>query len=176
MSKEIELLQKYRQSIPVNVEALAENLGLAVYSDADLSEGISGLIQRDDDGYAIKVSSNEHVYRRRFTMAHELGHYLLHKSILDEAGGTNDNRLYRNDINGRAYNSQIEDIHERQANSFAANLLMPEDAVRQAWEEESQASPRPDGLPSLTALHRRFQVSPSAMKWRLKNLGLGHAG
>ena len=146
---------------------------MAVYSDAELSDGISGLIQRDRDGYAIKVSGAEHEYRRRFTMAHELGHYLLHRSILDEEGGTNDNRLYRNDINGRAYNSQIEDIHERQANSFAANLLMPEEAVRRVWLEEARKCQ--GGVPTLTALHRRFRVSPSAMKWRLKNLGLDYA-
>lgn len=159
----------------MNVEALAENLGLSVFSDADLHEGISGLIQRDGDGYAIKVSADEHIYRRRFTMAHELGHYLLHKSILDEAGGTNDNTLYRNDINGRAYNSHIQDIHERQANSFAANLLMPEEKVREVWMEEAERTSHPEGLPWLTDLYRRFHVSPSAMRWRLKNLKLKFA-
>lgn len=156
----------------MNVEALAENLGISVFSDSDLHGGISGLIQRDGDGYAIKVSRSEHPYRRRFTMAHELGHYLLHKSLLDKAGGTNDNAMYRNDINGRAYNGEIEDIHEAQANSFAANLLMPEEKVREFWIEESERSAHPEGLPSLTAMHRHFHVSPSAMRWRLKNLRL----
>lgn len=154
------------------MEALAENLGLTVSSDAGLNEGISGLIQREGDGYAIKVAGSEHVYRQRFTMAHEIGHFLLHRSLLDAEGGTNDNTMYRNDINGRAYNSQIEDIHERQANSFAANLLMPEQAVRAAWLEESEKSNHPEGWVTLTAMHRRFQVSPSAMRWRLKNLRL----
>ena len=176
MADDIKLLQKYRRQIPVPVETLAHNLGLGLETEADLSEGISGLIQREGDGYVIKAARGEHEYRRRFTIAHEIGHYMLHKSLLDEAGGTNDNTMYRNDINGRAYNSHINDFHERQANSFAANLLMPEEEVRRVWSEKSQQSSHPEELPTLTEMHRHFRVSPSAMRWRLKNLELAHLG
>lgn len=179
MNKPIEpLLRAFKaeamEGQPVRVEALIRAAGLDVEPAADLEESISGNIQRQRDGsYVIRANWREHDYRRRFTMAHELGHYILHRSILDEMGGTNDSTMYRTDIKAPVYNSHIGKLHEQQANSFAANLLMPEDAVRAAWEEEAENSPYPNGLPHLQAMYRRFHVSPSSMKWRLKNLGLG---
>ena len=51
---------------------------------------------------------------------------------------------------------------EREANVFAAELLMPEEAVQDAWLELADAN----------RLAVRFDVSPSAMRWRLYSFGL----
>lgn len=162
------LLQEYRETAPVDVENLILNSGLALEADAALDDGISGHIMRDKDGkYTIRASAREHEYRRRFTMAHELGHFVLHKSLLDKAGGVNDSTLYRADKNAPVYNSEINEIHERQANSFAANLLMPDNLVRETYN-----TTRHSGFTWFKDLYQKFQVSPSAMRWRLKNLGL----
>jgi Zn-dependent peptidase ImmA (M78 family) len=167
------LLREYKAETPVRVETLIQNLGIALVPGADLEENISGHIQRLTDGtYVIRTNYREHDYRRRFTMAHELGHYVLHRSILDRSGGVNDNTMYRTDKGAPLYNSHIHQAHEQQANSFAANLLMPAEKVREAWLEESEHSPHPEAWPHLTPLHRQFQVSPSAMRWRLRNLDL----
>lgn len=168
------LLDRYRRSYPVDVENLIANLGLG-FEVTNLGDGISGHIKREENGYVIRVNSREHAYRQRFTMAHEVGHFILHRSILDQAGGVNDNTLYRTDIHAPAYNSHIHRVHERQANSFAANLLMPETLVRDVYNRESETSPIPDGSPYLAALYRAFQVSPSAMRWRLRTLDLDYA-
>jgi len=158
---------------PVRVEALIEALGIELDARAELEASISGNIQRRSDGtYVIRTNQREHDYRRRFTMAHELGHYILHRSILDQMGGTNDTTMYRTEIKAPVYNSQISKLHEQQANSFAANLLMPEEAVRSAWAKEARISTHPNKLTPLQPLYRKFRVSPSSMKWRLRNLGL----
>lgn len=168
------LLAKYRAETPVDVVSLIQNLGVDVEPAAELAGGISGHVKRELDGrYVIRANGHEHEYRRRFTMAHELGHFVLHRSILDRAGGVNDNTMYRTDIHAPAYNSHIHRIHERQANSFAANLLMPEEKVREVHARESEISPI--GMPSLAAMYREFHVSPSAMRWRLDNLDLEYA-
>lgn len=167
------LLREYKSDTPVRVEALIRNLGVVLEPAADLEGGISGNIQRQSDGtYIIRTNKSEHEYRRRFTMAHELGHYVLHRSILDLAGGANDSTMYRTDRNATLYNSHIHMAHEKQANSFAANLLMPDDNVYQVWLEESEKSSHSNKLPELRSMYRRFHVSPSAMRWKLKNMGL----
>ena len=165
-----DLLTRYKQQSPgrhVDVESLIRNLGLGLEPSADLPENISGHIAREQERYVVRANGREHEYRRRFTMAHELGHYVLHRTLLDQADGVNDSKLYRTDINAPIYNSYITQIHEQQANSFAANLLMPADAVKTAHQELAA-----DGRVSLKRLYQRFKVSPSAMRWRLKNLGL----
>ena len=167
------LLRTYRKSVPVNVEALIQNTGIGLEAAAPLDEGISGHIKREEGGkYVIRANGREHDYRRRFTLAHELDHYVLHKSILDLSGGVNDNTMYRTDTSAAGYNSHVHAIHERQANSFAANLLMPDDEVRKVWRQEADAGRHPSGNPSLRSMYRHFQVSPSAMRWKLRNMDL----
>ncbi|HEX4738222.1 MAG TPA: ImmA/IrrE family metallo-endopeptidase [Allosphingosinicella sp.] len=176
MSELEHLLRKYRSEYPVDIVSLIQNLGVGVEPEADLPEKISGQVQRQSDGtYIIRANRREHEYRRRFTMAHELGHFVLHRSILDRVGGVNDNTMYRTDIHAPLYNSHIHRVHEQQANSFAANLLMPEECVRKVHLEESGMSPLPDGSPWLASMYRVFHVSPSAMRWRLRNLDLPFA-
>ena len=164
------LIRSYQQTYPVDVPNLIMNLGLRLES-ADLGQ-ISGHIAKEGEEYVIRTNANEHVYRQRFTMAHELGHFMLHRTLLDMSRGINDNTMYRTDRSAALYNSHIHQIHEQQANSFAANLLMPEDLVRRVYQEKGVASQNYDNEPDLTTLYRAFQVSPSAMTWRLKNLEL----
>jgi len=147
---------------PVNIEAIIRQLGLTVVKNADLHQDISGQIMRLPDGrYEISSSSGEHYFRQRFSLAHELGHYVLHKNLI--GAGVDDNKKYRSTENGNYYNTAIDLAHEQQANSFAANILMPEKAVRRSVQE---------GGKSIVDLYKEFQVSSSAMNWRLKNLGL----
>ena len=153
---------------PVNVQAALRNVGVRVSEDRELPPGISGHLKRLPDGtYEAAATKSDHPYRRRFTLAHELGHYILHRSTVDAFGGVDDDIKYRSTDKGDIYNSRIEIDHEKQANSFAANLLMPKDAVL-----EAVANPvyHENGRASLMRLMRAFEVSPSSMRWRLRNL------
>ena len=98
---------------------------------------------------------NELPLRRfRFTIAHELGHWVCHA-----LEGADPAVSYCRPID---LTEAADRSLEREANVFAAELLMPEAAVRASWEE----------LGSADALASRFDVSPSAMRWRLYSFGL----
>jgi IrrE N-terminal-like domain len=160
------LLERYRRQVPVQVEALARNLGIRVRMNANLELGISGHITRTAAGeYEIATAAGEPLTRQRFTLAHEIGHFLLHRSILDRSSGINDSTMYRTDTAGVGFNMEISEIHERQANSFAANLLMPKERIQERFAGGQR--------PSLASLASEFEVSQPAMQWRLTNLGLG---
>ena len=104
--------------LPVPVEAIAEDLlGLSV-REVPL-DGVSGLLYPSER--AVYVNANDTPARRRFTLAHEVGHWIcqVHEG------------------RGAPVMCRAEDIApgadralEREANVFAAELLMPEDAVR----------------------------------------------
>lgn len=133
--------------LPIPVESIAEDLlGLALRS-ADLT--VSGLLivpRRE-----IWVHRSDTHARRRFTIAHEIGHWICHRH--------GDPAVCHLD----AGDAPERDPHEREANIFAAELLMPAAAVRRARADGGDA----------TTLSAAFAVSAEAMAWRLFNLGLG---
>lgn len=140
---------------PVNVEVLAIRCGVRVL-DFDFRGMVDGLVAQLPDGPAIGLDKTRtHPERRRFTLAHELGHHLLrhsasfHVDFGDVVGGAGE---------PPGYNWQ----HERAANEFAANLLMPADAVRREHSLDSD----------IEVLAARFAVSRQAMGFRLAALGL----
>jgi IrrE N-terminal-like domain len=101
------------------------------------------------DDHAVERRGQANERRLRFTIAHEIGHFVLHKErALSERGGPTSQHTAR---------------LEREADQFAAELLMPEHLVRQAALEHG-ADPR--------RLADRFDVSVQAMNIRLRRLGL----
>ena len=100
--------------------------------------------------------------RHRFTIAHEIGHWVCH--CLDgRAEDLAPSNCRATDIAGDA-----DRAIEREANIFASELLIPEAAVRVAWDElVTQSSGDPEAV-----MATRLDVSPLAMAWRLFNLGL----
>lgn len=145
------IIKQHQVSAPVHVIPLAEALGVNVYY-VDWADDVSGRIERNADkggesGYAIFVNSNHHPNRRRFTIAHEIAHFVLHQ---DEIGdGIYDDALYRSGLPLRI---------EFQANKLAADILMP-------WHLLSEAMRDADY--TVESLAKLFQVSKSAMSIRL---------
>jgi Zn-dependent peptidase ImmA (M78 family) len=135
--------------LPVPVEALAEDLlGLHV-SEADL-DGISGLLY--PARRRIVINAADPPARKRFTVAHELGHWICQCQDGPEA-----------EVYCRAEDVTLNPgarAVEREANIFAAELLMPEQAVRRSWAGDADEC----------ATH--FGVSGEAMRWRLYSFGL----
>ncbi len=100
------------------------------------------------DGRAIVPNGAGDSGRRRFTIAHEIGHFVLHQEgCRPERGGA--------DAAGR--------VEEGEADAFAAELLMPERLVREAVRTHG---------PDATRLAERFEVSRKAMQARLRHLGM----
>lgn len=147
-----ELLAQGRVTKPaVPINDLALDCGVYV-RPATLPEQVSGVLLFVDSAVVIGFNDAHHHVRQRFTVAHELGHYLLshhdHFHIdLADAHGT-----------PPGYNWQ----DERAANEFAAAALMPSAMVTAYFERDR----------SLEKLAKRFDVSREAMGWRLVNLGL----
>lgn len=147
----MKVIAKHWDSTPVPIDAIIGDIGLSLSYEA-MDDNISGYIERQNGSYRIVVNSTHAPTRRRFTAAHELGHYIYHRDLLGE--GVGDNRAYRTDGTDRP-NVNIRPIHERQANSFAANVLMPRHRLTAVAGE------------STPVLAARFGVSQAAMKIRL---------
>ena len=63
--------------IPVAIEVLAHRLNLAIQAEA-LDDNVAGMLVVEEDRGAIGYNSTHALVRQRFTIAHELAHYLLH--------------------------------------------------------------------------------------------------
>ena len=124
----------------------------AIETNTDLDESISGFLVRSNGQHAIFLNKKEPMNRKRFTIAHEIGHLKLNHLSNEEIS-----TIFRD-------SATSEGIHEKEvtANAFAAELLMPEDLVRYAYNL----------LNSISKIARAFGVSEVAVRNRLKNLGV----
>jgi Zn-dependent peptidase ImmA (M78 family) len=140
--------------LPVDPFVIAQKLGIKAYA-AGLDEGISGmLVKRAGEDPEIYVHASDSPNRRRFTCAHELGHYYKRSTTGDATWEYVEHR----DLLTSAGN----DPEEIYANKFAASLLMPTEEVKRRVSEGCV-------LPTLAY---EFGVSEDAMRFRLVNLGL----
>ncbi|WP_038909977.1 ImmA/IrrE family metallo-endopeptidase [Dickeya dadantii] len=141
--------------LPVRPDIIAHRMGIDVnplpvsYSGSEPC----GMAEITWDGrMAVYYNKSDSHSRIRFTLAHELGHHIL--------GHTKYQAKFR-DYPG-TLNNTGNSLDEREANRFAAELLMPEEAIDTMINNE--------GIHSIDALASTFDVSRDAMYWRLKNL------
>jgi Zn-dependent peptidase ImmA (M78 family) len=141
--------------VPVPVDSIAADLlGLHVEEVEDL-HGLSGVLLPHLRAIWLSAGeARESPGRRRFTLAHEIGHWVCHCATASAAPAV----LCRAGQVG----AQAGDPVEREANVFAAELLMPEAAVADAMAR---------GAPP-AAIAAELGVSDIALAWRLYNLGL----
>lgn len=148
-----DVVRPYLESAPVDLEGIAVALGLLVFDVDTFQHDESGRIRRMFEGdrteYMIEINSHHSENRRRFTLAHEISHYLLHRDKIGD--GVTDDMLYR---------SRLGDYIETEANRLAAELLMPRMVVKTFFRS---------GIQSLSKLCEMFKVSEAAMRIRLNN-------
>ena len=126
MATIFEKVKEAKSTYPVDVDRLAASLGISVVYVA-MPEEVSGALVRKGDLYVITINKRHPRTRQRFTLAHELGHYIHHRPIIGD--GVNDSKTYRTTNSDKHYNPRILPEHETEANQFAASLLMPMDIV-----------------------------------------------
>ena len=158
---------------PIPVERVALHLGLQV-ERAQLGDNISGLLVIQDGRGMIGVSATHPPVRQRFTIAHEIAHFVLHREIMPVFIDKQFLRPYLAVFRDAASSTGTNHL-EREANAFAAALLMPARMVRAAVAELGVDADDDDSV--IDELARRFQVSRQAMTFRLANLsGAGERG
>lgn len=137
--------------IPADVIKIAKANDIDVY-EGDLDKKVSGAIKYDNSTkkFAILLNKNDIKTRKRFTLAHELGHFFLHKEILidDEV---HIDTMFR-----------MPDEKEKEVDYFAGALLMNRTLLEKMYQEKK----------SIAELAEIFEVSVSAMTVRLDILGL----
>lgn len=136
---------------PLDVAAIAEKLGIVVKFDQSLKDDISGILEKNEDNkWVMRVNAKHHPNRQRYTIAHELGHFCLHK---------HQETFFEDQIFFRGLEKTRT---EKQANQFASELLMPESLFTQYLN---------DGVTDVESLAKRFGVSTLALRIRAKSLG-----
>lgn len=141
---------------PFEMVDLANHLGIRVYSvDWPNTDRANGRIFRDPvqgglSGYAILVNRNHNRARRRFTIAHEIAHYILHENQIGD--GVNAPGLDR---------SLVPEQIEVEANQLAEKILMPQNLVREKFD---------GGMTALDDLANKFDVSLGAMAITLSKI------
>ena len=156
------LEQSEATSTPVDLDKVATRLGLTI-AEKPLEEEFSGFLAVREK--TIVINARHSYVRRRFTTAHEIGHYMLHRRFQQDNPVFIDRTVYfrRKNLDDADYKVELE------ANGFAAGLLMPKRLL------ESYLDKFPDldlsKSSEIKVLADEFEVSRSSMKYRLGNLG-----
>lgn len=149
---------------PVPIDRIAAAKGLTILYHKDSDDSISGFLFLGQGQPTIGVNSNHSETRRRFTIAHELGHFLLHRVDHQDAHVDRGFQVkLRDDLS-----AQGTDVEEREANSFAAEILMPADFLERDLRREQVIDFLDDTF--IKDLAARYGVSTQAMTFRLANL------
>ena len=152
------------EEVPIPIVAIMKSLNFQVVA-GELKDEISGIIGIDDDlaknfksSKVIAINNKDNVGHQRFTMAHELAHYLFDFDVSNQI-------VYYN-----TYNTfEDEKEEERRANYFAANLLMPEKKFKKEFDNVVIKN---NLYVTVEKLSQIFQVSGEAVRRRISELSL----
>lgn len=152
------------EEVPIPIVAIMKSINFQVVA-GELKDEISGIIGIDDDlaknfksSKVIAINNKDNVGHQRFTMAHELAHYLFDFDVSNQI-------VYYN-----TYNTfEDENEEERRANYFAANLLMPEKKFKKEFDNVVIKN---NLYVTVEKLSQIFQVSGEAVRRRISELSL----
>lgn len=148
----------------INLEDICNYYGINLELKR-LENNIAGFYVVKNNLPYIVCNSTDGNKRKRFTIAHELGHHFLHKDtplFVNKKGGISNQIFHRDE------KSQTGEVRkEREANAFAASLLMPQSLI----EKEINNIGNIDMDVLIDSMAKRFNVSSQAMTFRLANLG-----
>jgi Zn-dependent peptidase ImmA (M78 family) len=154
----VRVLDEYQiNKMPVDPKQVAKNARILVQAKGDCEEGVSGMLLRQGENYCIVYATHlNNQGFENFSIAHELGHYFLEghpeqvfrnsNTHTSAAGFTSDNRL------------------EREADTFAASLLMPDTLFK------DQLTQYEKGLDCIEAMAKLCNTSLTATAIRYAEL------
>ncbi|MDP3196761.1 ImmA/IrrE family metallo-endopeptidase [Tabrizicola sp.] len=162
-------LRVFCSALDGNVVHLANDLGLKVFEE-DLLPYERGFLEKapslgSQSGWVVRINRRDRPETQKFTIAHEVGHFVLHGARLEglDALDGRVNRSTEGSLDPFSYLEDRDRVMESEANSFAAALLMPKNLFEPAFNRLSG---------DVDAIARLFAVSDSAVGRRLRELGL----
>lgn len=156
--KEIENLKKTKGRI--NTVEIANMLGIKVFTTKDIQQSSFIAFDPKTQSYSIYINSREGGTRQRFSIAHEIAHYLLHKDKIITFG-----------VVGRQCNSSLTPNEEKCADALAGELLMPAACVKEYMAKYNVSMDDKLDLKIVKDFSKEFEVSLIAGALRLRELG-----
>ena len=169
-----ELIDKVKEmgfqlSVPIDIKALLNFLEIRYDIKPDFKKvKVTGSIsvQNGEPYIWVNPMKNTTRERRRFTLAHELGHFMLHIAPLDDF-----NSFQEIEDQNISFNRNDNwDYKEMEANNFAAQLLMPAKLVEEQVQLLIEKAPTKEDV--IAQLAKHFTVSVQVMEYRLKRFGV----
>lgn len=154
-----------RPKLPIDIDKIIKSQGIKILPYEE--HGVSGILMIEKNNTTIGYSKFEVPTRQRFTKAHELGHFMLHRGGDLFIDNKNYTTMYRPSSGGPSGEWQ-----EWEANEFAACILMPEDLVKKEMKKIQIDYDDNDDNSWIEQLAEKFDVSVSAMSIRISRLGL----
>lgn len=163
--KMFETIHAFHSHYPVDVFGLVRALGIDLV-EKPLSASEAGSIEPiAHDRYRFVINADHPSTRRRFTAAHQLGHYVFHRDRI--GAGVCDDLAYRNAPDGPHFNTAIGMRQETEANRFATTLLMPSMLLDARQAELTDKNPHLAMSEIAERMACDFQVTANAMRIRL---------
>jgi Zn-dependent peptidase ImmA (M78 family) len=165
--------KNFEVKAPVDVDEIAAKLDIKVEEDFSLEiRDIVGEIFIKEGNTTVRINpiKNSYAPRRRFTLAHEIGHFCLHSSKLTTG--------FIDSVKTMSRTESYWDSRESEANNFAAQLLMPKSLIINEGQQYIDSYKKITGKQGISsdlfieAMADKFEVSSKAMEYRLKNIGI----
>lgn len=153
---------KYYADNFLSLQQLTSDLNIRIINAKFRDDNISGGLKKEGENFTIYVNQSDSNNRRRFTVAHEIGHYIsyladsLSKQVIDEQSELLDYAIIKRD--GKM---QSQDV-EKEANEIAGRILMPKTEIEYLINHKNF---------NIDELADYFYVSTAAVLVRLRNLG-----
>jgi len=148
LKKAKKIIEEHQKKWPVPIVSIAREMGLDIYKVKEWPTTVSGKLQKNERGsFSIYVNERHPKGRQRFTIAHEIAHFVWHADWIED--GIVDDGLYR---------SEFSNAIEAKANSYAVDILMPWHLIDEAIKQ---------GGDTVEKLANMFDVSKSTISIRL---------
>jgi len=141
---------------PISPSQISKDLNIPVFY-WDFPDEVSGIFVSEENATCIGVNQDHSYVRQKFTIAHELGHFVYH----------NGDELCVDFIDTEMTTPDLDEqqrSEETKANQFAASLLMPMEWIKGDFHKH--------GVEALPLLSQRYEVSEQSLWYRLHSLKL----
>jgi len=154
-----------KDTLPIDIRKIMEDKNIII-KEINLPDDISGVLDTRGDSPIVLIHKKHDTKRKRFSLAHEFGHYILNSSSRSV-------HLDRKTFFRSHLSSSGIDIEEKRANRFAAELLMPTDILLEILQEGMSDlidAEEKDSLAELKDLANRFNVSIAALTIKISGV------